>query len=77
MTVTRTANVTADGTLISQNYIVGGTGQGSTRSGGETGQPNEWIFKQSTNYCLRFSNGSTGSNTFVANAIWYEEVNGG
>lgn len=77
LTITRTATVTSDGTLISRNYIGGGTGVGGNRSGGTTGIENEWIFKQSTNYCLRFTNGSSADNAIIANAVWYSETSGG
>lgn len=73
VTVVKTATVTADGTLITQAYIGGGTGIGGSRQGSETGRENEWVLAFNTNYCIRLSNGSTGANTFNLNSIWYEE----
>lgn len=71
--VVKTANVTADGTLISQSFIGGGSGIGGSRQGAETSQANEWVLALSKNYCVRLSNGSTGSNTVNINNLWYEE----
>ena len=76
MTIVKTANVTADGTLILQTFIGGGTSVGGHYSGDEGVRTNEWIFKQSTNYCLRLSNGGAGSNIVNVNQVWYEETKG-
>lgn len=76
MTVVSTGSVTADGTLIHQTFIGGGTGVGQTSQGDESSQVNEWVFKQSTNYCLRVTNGSTGSNIVNVNNVWYETAKG-
>lgn len=77
MTVITSATITADGTLIHQSYIGGGTSQGSNRSGSSVGQSNEWILKQNTKYLLRLVNGSTTDNVVVTNQVWYEEASGG
>ncbi len=76
MTLVSTGSVTADGTLIQQSFIGGGTGVGQTSQGDESSQINEWILKQSTNYCLRIINGSTGSNIVNVNNVWYESPRG-
>ena len=70
------ASITAIGTSIHKSYIGGGTGVGGSRVGAETGQKNEWVLKQTTNYCLRLSNASSSSNIVNINNIWYEETNG-
>jgi len=73
MTIAKTANVTADGTLLTQSYIGGGTATGGHFSGGELGEANEWVLNPSINYCMRITNNSSGSNTFNTNVGWYEE----
>ena len=74
--IVKTANVTADGTLILQSFIGGGTAVGGNYMGGEGERANGWILKQSTNYCLRLENGSSGSNIVNVNQVWYEELKG-
>jgi hypothetical protein len=72
-TIRSSATATATGTAIQQIYIGGGTGSGSTRSGSDFGNFNEWILKPKTTYLYVITNGSTSSNTVQINFAWYEE----
>jgi hypothetical protein len=74
--VKHTPTITADGTLLGQSFIGGGTGVGGSRSGGERGEVNEWVLKPSTQYLLRITNGSSAANVIQANVLWYEESRG-
>jgi hypothetical protein len=74
MTILSSATVTTNGTAIDAAYIGGGTGTGGNRSGSETGEKNEMIFKQETNYTVEVVNGSTAANTVFLKLQWYEEA---
>jgi hypothetical protein len=73
VTILSSATVTTNGTAIDAAYIGGGTGTGGTRSGSETGEKNEIVMKQSTNYTIVVENGSTAANTVFLKLQWYEE----
>lgn len=61
------------GTVILIDYIGGGTGVGQSRSGSAVGQANEIVAKQNKVYAIRFTNGSSGTNTVNVKIQWYEE----
>jgi hypothetical protein len=63
----------ADGSLIAQTFIGGGTGLGGNRNGAETVQTNEYILKQSCTYVVKITNDSAASNVVQLNPTWYEE----
>ena len=68
--------VTAEGTLINQTFIGGGTGQGNNRSGEETTEKNEYVLKLDTMYVIKLTNGSSADNIIQCNPLWYEEDDG-
>lgn len=76
MIVAYNVSVTSNGTLLSPSYIAGSAGVGGTRSGGETGQENEWVLAPATKYCDKFTNGGTATCTVMAIFQWYEELLG-
>jgi len=73
MAVLVAPTVTVDGTLLSTAFIGGGTGTGSSRSGAELTDGNEWVLKRSTKYMLKITNGSSADNIVCVNPVWYEE----
>lgn len=64
---------TLDGTFIYKGFIGGGTGVGQARSGDQRGDKNEWVLKKNVIYLIKFTNGSTESNTINVNNLWYEQ----
>jgi len=68
------ATVTADGTPLCASYIGGGTGVGSSVSGADTSDANEWVLKRNTAYMVRITNGSAAQNIIQVNPVWYEEA---
>lgn len=65
--------VSVAGTAFAQVFLGGGTGVGSTRSGAETKEENEYVLKPATTYTITVTNDSTESNIIQINAFWYEE----
>ena len=69
--------VTANGIKFAQVYIPGATGIGGTRTGANAGVSNsEWVLKPDTQYAIKVTNGSSGSNDIQINFQWYEESKG-
>ena len=69
--------VTANGTKFAQVYIPGATGTGGTRTGQSAGTSgSEWVLKPNTQYMIKVTNGSSGSNDIQVNFQWYEETAG-
>ena len=69
--------VTANGIKFAQVYIPGATGTGGTRTGASAGESeSEWVFKPDTQYAIKVTNGSSGSNDIQINFQWYEESKG-
>ena len=69
--------VTANGIKFAQVYIPGATGIGGMRTGASAGESeSEWVFKPDTQYAIKVTNGSSGSNDIQINFQWYEESKG-
>ena len=73
-TVKSGVTISTSGTAIDATYIGGGVGQGQSRSGAETGEKNEIVMKQGTNYSVNTYNGSTAAGTVFLKLLWYEEI---
>lgn len=67
--------ITTSGTAIDATYIGGGTSAGGNGNGAETGEKNEIVMKQGTNYSVNTYNGSTAAGTVFVKLLWYEEDN--
>jgi hypothetical protein len=74
MTVKAGVTITSAGTAIDATYIGGGTSAGGNRNGAETGEKNEIVMKQSTEYSVVTYNGSTAAGTVFVKLLWYEEL---
>lgn len=70
------ATVSADGNLLFR-YGAGSTGSPQSRSGGSvSGDADEWVLKQDTEYILKITNyPSTATDVFIG-LFWYEEDEG-
>lgn len=66
--------VTTVGTLVSKSYISGVSGNSLTRQGGIASGGYKMVLKPDTQYILRFTNGSTSSNTINVKMGWIESV---
>lgn len=73
MTVKTGVTITSAGTAIDATYIGGGTSAGGNRNGAETGEKNEIVMKQNTEYSVITYNGSTAAGTVFVKLLWYEE----
>lgn len=74
-TVKSGVTITSAGTAIDATYIGGGTSAGGNRNGAETGERNEIVMKQGSNYSVNTYNGSTAAGTIFVKLLWYEELN--
>lgn len=74
--IVTSATITALGTNINKVLLGGGSdvGVNALKIGGTFNPQGEWILKPSTNYNLRFTNGSSAANTFVVNNVFYEAL---
>lgn len=77
LTVKNNPTAVSGGTILDQDYIGGGTGAGgSTTSGGNAANDNEWVLKPATTYVIKVSNGGTAPSDINVKTFWYEETAG-
>lgn len=72
------ASVSSDGLLL-ESFTVGSGGGTQNRSGGSiSGDADEWVLKQNTEYVIKISNiGSSTASIGYLGLFWYEEGSGG
>jgi len=65
--------LTESATEVDAAFVGGGTGVGGMRSGAETQEGDEIVFKQNTTYSITLTNNSSATNTVFLKLKWYEE----
>lgn len=76
VTVKSNPTAVSAGTVLDQDYIGGGTGNGQTVTGGNASNDNEWVLKPATTYVLKVTNGGASSADVNIKTFWYEELAG-
>ncbi len=67
--VKQVTTLTTGSAVALSNHLLG-----SNRTDGGKTDPDEWILKQNTTYCLEVTNEAAGTNNCVVELVWYEHT---